>query len=351
MPVMTAFGLGATASYMIYGAIASTAIAIGGSLISGSMQASAYEQQADYQRQQAQYAMDIANYNAEVQRQNAEVSYQLASYQSNVNASIAELSASMALQNQAFAEVQALGAQRQYEQGLANAEQQKIEAEAARRAGEEEARRTRDENDRALALIRSKFASSGVTAEGSPLEVLGDAARFGELAVQDVAYAAELESRKQYKEAEIEEFNANYYLIDKAGYQIEASNFALQAQQYEFQADLHSYESAIAGAAYRIDLNEARLTELAGGVQAWGYESEAAMSETKAQTSLMTGYIGAATAVGTGITSAFSYGAGNIGSTAGTATAGLSSSASAYYTGGDTLSYTRSAGTSAYFKY
>jgi hypothetical protein len=297
-------GIPEAISIAIYTTVASAAISVGTSLVSSSMQADAYNQQAAYQRQQAEYAQQIANYNAETQRQNAEVSYQLALYQSSVNQSTSELAAQIATQNAAMAEVQALGAQKAYEQGIANAEQQKIEGEAARRQGEEEARRQREENDKELGLIRAQYAASGVTPEGSPLEILGEAARYGEVAVQDIAYATELESRKQYKEAEIEEFNAQYYLIDKMGYEVEQSNFLLQAQQYEYEADLYAYDSAIAGASYQIDLNEARMTELAGGVEAWGFNTQAAMSESQANASLVSGYMGAASGISSGITSA-----------------------------------------------
>lgn len=319
MPVIPA--IGAAATYALYAGIASVAVSVGGSLIQGSMaqqgydmQAAAYEQQAAYQRQQAEYAVQIGEYNAEMQRQNAEVSYQLALYQSEQNQALANMSAQIAMQNASLAEFQALGAQQQYEQGIADAEQQKIEAEASRRQGEEEARRTREENDRELGLMRAQYAASGVTSEGSPLEVLGDAAKFGELAVQDIAYSAELESRKQYKEAEIAEFEAGYHLIDKMGFEVEQSNYMLEAQKFEYEADLYAYDSAIAGAAYSIDLNEAKLTELSGGVEAWGFESQASASESQAgiatqmgQASLIGGYFDAAASVTKGASQAAGY--------------------------------------------
>jgi hypothetical protein len=183
MPVIPI--IGAAASYALYAGVASAAISIGGSLIGGAQQSAAMNQQAEFQQQQAQQAQAIANYNAETQRQNNEVAYQMALYQSQANQQMSAINQAMAMQNAAFAEVQAYGARQQYEQGLANAEQERIQAEAARAQGREAVNRERQDNDKRLALIRGKYGASGVTPEGSPLEVLGDAAKLGELAVQD----------------------------------------------------------------------------------------------------------------------------------------------------------------------
>ena len=121
---------------------------------------------------------------------------------------------------------------------MLNAKQQEIEGEASRRQGEEEARRRREENARSLAMVRSKYAASGVTQEGSPLEVLGDAARIAETAVQDVAYTTELSSRKQYREAEIKKFEAGFSLIDEAGFKL--PGFQLSQRGAHFRIPLGS---------------------------------------------------------------------------------------------------------------
>jgi hypothetical protein len=268
------------------------------------MAQSAANAQAAYQQQQAEQTRQIAAYNAEIQRQNAEVAYQMAVAQSQANQNIMQVNAAMAMQNAAFAEVQAFGARQQYEQGLLNAKQQEIEGEASRRQGEEEARRKREEHTRALAQIRSKYAASGVTMEGSPLEVLGDAARIAETAVQDVAYTTELQSRKQYREAEIKRFEAGFSLIDEAGFKVQASNFRNEALIAEYKADLFGYESAIAGASYRIKLNEARLTEIAGEEEARGYEFASSMSRYQGQMAMTGAIFGAASSGISGLGSA-----------------------------------------------
>jgi hypothetical protein len=283
------------------------AVSAGTSIISGAQAASAAEAQAAMQEQQAQQAIQISQYNAEIQRQNAEVAYQMALYQSQVNVQMAHVSQTIALQNASFAQLQARGARAQYEQGLMNAEQQRIQAEASRAQGREEVNRQRIENDKKLAIIRAKYAASGVTAEGSALEILGDAAKFGELAVQDIAYTAELQSRKEHRQADIEKFKAGFSLLEEAGHNVEAANFRLEAQKFGYESQLYEYDSAIAGAKYRIGLNEARLVELSGQSQAWGFRAEAAQSRARASAAMMGGWLGAANAVGSTISTGYSW--------------------------------------------
>ena len=289
-------------------AVVGAVVGVAGSLVQGSMAQSAANAQAAYQQQQAEQTRQIAQYNAEIQRQNAEVAYQMASAQAIANQNIMQVNAAMAMQNAAFAEVQALGAHRQYEQGLLNAKQQEIEGMASRRQGEEEARRKREEHSRSLAQIRSKYAASGVTMEGSPLEILGDAARIAETAVQDVAYTTELSSRKQFREAEIKKFEAGFSLIEEKGFQVQASNFRNEALIAEYKSDLFGYESAIAGASYRIKLNESRLTEIAGNAEAEGYEFAASMSRYQGEMAMVGGMWGAASSAVSSLGSAFGGG-------------------------------------------
>jgi hypothetical protein len=289
-------------------AVVGTVVSVAGSLIGGMQQQSAANAQAAFQQQQAEQARQIANYNAEIQRQNAEVAYQMQVAQSQANQNIMQINAAMQMQNAAFAEVQAFGARQQYEQGMLNAKQQEIEGEASRRQGEEEARRKREENARSLAMVRSKYAASGVTMEGSPLEVLGDAARIAETAVQDVAYTTELSSRKQYREAEIKKFEAGFSLIDEAGFKVQASNYRNEALISEYRSDLYGYESAIAGASFRIKLNEARLTEIAGEEEARGYEFASSMSRYQGQMAMTGSMFGAASSLISGVGSAFGGG-------------------------------------------
>ena len=285
------------------------------SVIGGAQQAQAAQAAAAAQAQQAENARAIAVYNAQIQRQNADVSYQLAVYQAQANEQIAMFNQAAALNNAAYAQAQAIGAQRAYEQGLENAKQLEFQAEAARREGEEDSRRKREENAAALSQIRARFAASGVTQEGSPLVVLADAARLAESAVQDIAYATELESRKQLRASEIEEFEASSSLLDKFGFEVQAANAQLEANRFAYERDLAKYDSAIAGVMKIIDYKEADLVELAGESQAYGYLAEAQQSSMKASASMIQGIGGGIASGASGLSSAYmnyGYATGNI---------------------------------------
>jgi len=277
-----------------------------GAMAGASQQAAAANAAAAAQEQQARQAMQMAQYNATIARQNAEVQYQMAVYQSQVNQQISAMNQSMMLGNAEFSKVQAFGAQQQYEQGLANSKQQAIEAEAVRAQGREEARRKREENEIRISQIRAKYGASGVTFEGSPLVVLADAARLGEVAVQDIAYATELQSRKEYRAAEIEKFKAGFSLIEKAGYEQEAANFQVKAKISEYEGNLYEYDQAIAGARYRIGLNQARLVELGGQQEAFQYQAAAQQSRFQASAARTSGFFGAASSLIGGVGSAVS---------------------------------------------
>ncbi len=64
----------------------------------------------------------------------------------------------------------------------------------ARQQAAEEARRIRDAGARALGQQRTAFAAAGVTAEGTPLEVLGDTAASVELDALTARYSGEVEA-------------------------------------------------------------------------------------------------------------------------------------------------------------
>jgi hypothetical protein len=300
--------------------VAGAAVGAAGSLIGGMQQASAQRAAAAAQEQQAIQARQIANYNASIQRQNAEVGYKMALYQAQQNQNLAQLQQASALANQqsALANQQAAllqsqGARKAYEQGLSNAKTMADYADTVRAQGREEANRKREENATRISLMRSKYGASGVTFEGSPLIELSDAARLAETQVQDVAYVTELESRKQLRAGEMETFKAQFSLIDEYGYKVAASNagrealtFANQAKRYEYDQSLYAFDSEIAGAKNRIALNEAKLTELAGGAQAYGFEAQAAQSRYAANASLIGGAFGAVSSGISGISNAFS---------------------------------------------
>jgi hypothetical protein len=271
----------------------SAVVGIAGSLIGGAQQASALQAQAAAQQQQAEQTRQIAAYNAEIQRQNAQVQFQMAQYQAQSNANLAAMNQAAAIANANLAQVQAVGARNQYDQGLLNAQQEEMEAEATRAQGREEARRAREENERKLATIRSRIGATGTTFEGSNLEQLADAARLAEVTVQDMSYVTELQSRKQYRQAEITKWEAGFSLIDEYGFNVQKQNYSNQAVRYGYESQLFEYDTAIAGAQYRIGLNQAKLTELSGKAEANAYEFQAAQSRYSAKASLIGGAFGA----------------------------------------------------------
>lgn len=306
------------------GSAISAVVGVVGTLISAGSQAAAAQSQAQYQNQAAQAAAQaqqqqaanaqaIANYNASISRQNADVAYKLASYQAAANVDLSQVNQAAALRNAQLADMQRQGAQKAYDQQLANAKQQEMEAAAVRAQTLEQASRTRDENAKALSNIRARYGGSGVTFEGSPVAVLGDAAAIGELAVQDMVYAGELEGRKQIREAEITKFEAQYSLIDAFGFQVQGMNARAQARRFAYEGELYAYDSAIAGVQKQIGYNQARLQELSGSAEAQGYQFQAQQSILEGQAAIAAGSYAPAAALGTAIsgisTAAYQYGA------------------------------------------
>ena len=282
-----------------------------GSLIGGMQQASAMNAQAAAQEQMAQQQLQIANYNAEMQRQNTMVAYQMAQAQAQSAANLAQFNQAVALSNQSLAQFQAMGARQQYDQGLLNAQQKDIESEAIRARGREEQSRARQENALRISSLRSKYAASGVTFEGTPLEVLSNAAGLGEVAVQDMAYITELESRKTIREAELTRWGAGFALIDEYGFKVQAENYKNQAIRYEYETNLAGYDSQIAGAQAKIGFNQAKLIELGGKVEYNAGMFEAAQSRYAAQGAMVGGMFSAASGLLSGVGSSMGgFGAG-----------------------------------------
>jgi hypothetical protein len=284
--------------------IVGAVVGMAGSLIGASQQASAMNAQAAAQEQMAQQQMQIANYNAEMQRQNTMVAYQMAQAQAESAANLANFNAAVAASNQSLAEFQAMGARQQYDQGILNAQQKEVEANATRAQGREEQNRARQENALRISAIRSKYGASGVTFEGTPLEVLSDAAGLGEVAVQDMAYVTELESRKTIREAELTKWSAGFSLIDEYGFKVQAENYKNQVIRYEYESDLAGFDSAIAGAQAKIGYNQAKLIELGGQVEYNAGMFEAAQSRYAAKGAMIGGVFGAVSSGLSGIGSA-----------------------------------------------
>lgn len=333
--------------------IASAVVGVVGTGISliGGMQAASAQQAAA--NQAAQQAQVMANYNAQLQQQNAMVAYQMQVAQSQqqsqlsqfnirasqqmqdantaivesnqkmsmIQSSISRQNADISRQNADLSRLQATAAQKQHDQSLQNAKQQETEAENIRSQQREEARRLREESEQRLSSIRAKYGSSGVTFEGSPLVVLADAARLAETSVQDAAYIAELEARKQFREAEMTTFKARFSLLDKAGFMTQAAAFeagafsseidafgsrmqaragdteifnlatqgAMERAGFETQVAAAQYDTIIAGTKHRIALNEAELTRFGGAASAFNIKSQAAADGATANANLLSG--------------------------------------------------------------
>jgi hypothetical protein len=251
---------------------------------------------------QAANAQAIANYNAQVQQQNAQIAYQMTLYQNQQNAQlaaanialsqqqqqVAELNAVLAAQNSQIAMAEAAAHYQRYLAGLNKAKTEEDYAQTIRRQGEEQQRRMREENAARIGQLRAKYAASGVTSEGSPIEVIADTARLAETSVQDVAYLAELEGRKQLQEADATKFEAQFSLLDKMSAEQKARNYlgaqqgfltdayAAQIEQANLQTKIqgYEYESLAAGARRQIALNQAEVTRMAGQASAAGYLAE-----------------------------------------------------------------------------
>lgn len=330
--------------YAVYAAIAIASTTIG------------VVQQQSAASQAAESAQQMAAYNAQIQQQHAQVAYQMqvqqaeqanavaaANFQlsqfnqkqqasiaaanqqllssqtqvSQMNAMIQRRNAGLMEANATLSASQAAFARKQYEAELSNSATLDKYAEAQRAQSREETRRIREETERRMAVIQSKYGGSGVTFEGSPLVVLADAARLAETSAQDQAYIGELESRKTIREAELTRFKAGYSLIDEAGFMSQAAGFQLkaagsrldafasrveaygygvkgfeigaQAAMYDYQSEIEqanflnqqqsaNYDEMIAGAKYKIALNEAELTRYEGSVQASAYKAQGTAS-------------------------------------------------------------------------
>jgi hypothetical protein len=299
MPFLAAIPVAVYAGIGAAGAI----VGAGASLMGGMQAAAGQRAAAQAQEVQAQNAQRIAMYNANIQRQNVEVQYQMALYQSQYSSQMAKMNQAAALNNVQFAEFQALGARKQYEQGMLNAEQKDKDAKLSRLQSSEQANREREKNAQQIALMRSKYGASGVTFEGSPLVMLSDAARLGEANVQDVIFAGELQSRKELREGEITRFKAGFSLIDEKGFKVEAQNLKNKAAMFEYDSSLYEYDSAIAGVQKNIGMRQAKLVELGGEEKASAFQAAASESRYAATGSLISGFGGAASSALGGISS------------------------------------------------
>jgi len=168
------------------------------------------------QQQAAKSQAAIANYNFAIEKQNAEINAKSASIQAQWRS-------------------QTAAAERQNQ--LNNAAALEAQARAVEAQGREETNRRRDENELRMARMRSGYAKSGVTTEGTPLITMAESSALLELSVQDGAFQTEMEARAYDRKAAGERYQAGYSLFDQ---------------------QVADYESAAAAAGRKISMDEAR---------------------------------------------------------------------------------------------
>lgn len=236
---------GTTAIVLTAASLAMTAVGTGIGVYS-SMQAASNEKR-------------IAAYNAQLANQQAELQGQVARRQAEVAAYNAQLSQRQADLNRQMSEYQAQVAER-------NATTLRAYADQGEARGREEARRMREEKLRILAGMRSGYAKSGVTTEGSPLAVLAEADGTLELQIKDMWWQSTNEAKKLRGEAEGLDFEAAVTRRSGDYSHLLASRSADQALSDA------AFEGATAGAGVRIAKRQAEIERLAGNNRASAYQ-------------------------------------------------------------------------------
>lgn len=169
------------------------------------------------------------------QQQAAENSERMAAYNAAIQRNNADLQTRMA-QQQAAVEQQV--AMAQYDAQQKNAAALANQADGIEAQGREKVRRLREEQERALAQQRARFAKAGVVNEGSPLVVLADTARLTELNVQDSAYETEMNRDEMLRKADLERYQAGYSLLDAGMAEYRSRAQEAQRRMAYRQADL-----------------------------------------------------------------------------------------------------------------
>ncbi len=184
------------------------------------------------QQQQAANARRIGAYNAAIEEQNAAIQAMMTQYQYSMDAA---------------------RAQAQYDVGMMNAQSVANQVPGIEAQSREQTKRLREQQEAILGQQRAQYGHSGVTVEGSPLEVLADTARKTELSIQDEAYKAELARRDKLRQAELMRYDAGFSLLDVA-----------QAK----------YMGQLAGITKQIGYQGANLTRMKAASEAQGYQMQ-----------------------------------------------------------------------------
>jgi hypothetical protein len=220
------------------------------------------------QMQQAQAQAQMARYNQQMQQQAAAIAYQQALLQNDVmvrqnqlmqqQAQAAQLAAvtnaatsrQISLLNQQQTEAQIMGMQNNALVNQRNAQAAEGEANALQAQARERARRQQEQSDRVMAAFRSKGSRSGVTNEGSPLAIMGDAAWSMELAKQDAFYEIGLQADAMRQKGRIQEWQSGVSLWETQFPRRDAEVMSLKAgleqQMFALDYQMARYEQAAA---------------------------------------------------------------------------------------------------------
>lgn len=135
-----------------------------------------------------------------------------------------------------------------------NAKTAENEALRAENEAREKARRIRLDNQRLFAAQRARYGASGVTSEGSPLQVMADSAASGETAVADAIYDGDARRQGLLAQAQIERYKKQFSLLNASTNEWSGSNAGLFAAPYLMQgrsdaqaARMSGYGSLISG--------------------------------------------------------------------------------------------------------
>ncbi len=220
------------------------------------------------QMQQAQAAAQMAAYNQQMQQQAAAIAYQQALLQNDVMVRQNQLmqqqarsAQQAAMQNAATSrQIGLLNAQQSEAQVMAmqnnalgqqrNAQAAEAEASGLQAQARERARRQQEQSDKVMSAIRAKGSRSGVTTEGSPLMVMGDAAWSMELAKQDAFYEASLQTEALRHKGRVQNWQAGVTLWEtqfpQRDAEVSALKSGLEQQMFALDYQMARYEEAAA---------------------------------------------------------------------------------------------------------
>lgn len=220
-------------------------------------QQAATAQAAATQQRIESFNQMIAVENAATERQNAQFQQQLALQQAGQSQALAEQQHRFAESQLAWDKYDSRVEQAVFDANISRLESQ---AKANNSRTRNEIRREREKGERIKALQRARFAKSGVTSEGTPLEVLAETAGLVELGIQDLAYEGELESRNLRNQADDLRFKKSIAATAAGASQGRSS--AIADLNLAVSRNRNALEGAAAHTRYGMQTRAADLAEL-----------------------------------------------------------------------------------------